>query len=120
MVRYGLGVFELSVVLQVGGDAGGAESVIADPGLDTGDTGAALNHPVGVLLPHRLLLTGLAARRSKQRPVRIARDPGRRDVLVEVFLKVVMTGDLMLLAVLLMQADPAAASLHEIVAYLHL
>jgi len=40
-------------VFEICGDAGGAESVIANPGLDAGAGRAALNHPVGVLLPTR-------------------------------------------------------------------
>jgi hypothetical protein len=45
---------------------------------------AALNHPVGGLLPHPMLLARLAAGRAEQRPVWIAGDAGRRDVFIEV------------------------------------
>ena len=54
-----------ALVFQIRRDAGGAEGVIADPGLDAGIGRAALNHPVGVLLPHRVAdqFTGFADRR---------------------------------------------------------
>jgi hypothetical protein len=35
---------ERALVLEVGSDVGGAEGVIADPGLDAGSLGMALNH----------------------------------------------------------------------------
>jgi hypothetical protein len=51
MCCYLLRMFEGAVVLEVGGDAGGAKGVIADPGLDAGVCRAPLSHSVGVLLP---------------------------------------------------------------------
>ena len=65
--------FELAIVLQVGGDAGRAERVVADLGLDAGGPGAPLNHPVGVLLPHRVPgeSAGLAGRRPEEGLVRV-------------------------------------------------
>ncbi len=40
---------ELAPVLQVGGDAGGAEGVVVDPGLDAGLAGAPAHHVPGIL-----------------------------------------------------------------------
>ena len=60
-----MAMFERALVFQVGGDAGRAEGVIADAGLDAGVSRAALNHAVGVLLPHGVArkFAGLAGRR---------------------------------------------------------
>jgi hypothetical protein len=59
--------FERAFVFELGRDAGSSESVVADPCLDAGDRRAALNHGVGVLLPHFVLsqLTSLASRRGE-------------------------------------------------------
>ena len=58
---------ERAFVFEVGSDAGGAEGVIADPGFDPGRSGAALDHAVGVLLPHGVVgeRAGLAGRRAE-------------------------------------------------------
>lgn len=48
MVGDGGGAFERAAVLQVGGDAGRPEGVIADPGGNVGRLGATLHHRVGV------------------------------------------------------------------------
>jgi len=45
--------FQFAAVLQVGSDAGRAESMIANLRLDAGRLRAALNHAIGVLLVHR-------------------------------------------------------------------
>jgi hypothetical protein len=60
-------MFECTVVLELGGNAGRAESVIADPGLDAGVGRTPLNHPVSILLPHRIAreFAGLAGRRAE-------------------------------------------------------
>jgi hypothetical protein len=47
-------------IFEVGGDAGRAERVVADSGLDARVRSPALDHPVGVLLPHRMRLAGRA------------------------------------------------------------
>jgi hypothetical protein len=114
--------FELAVVFQVGGDAGRAKGMVSDPGLDAGGGSAALNHPVGVLLPHGVAgeSAGLARGRAEQGAVRVAAYAGGGDVLVKIPLQIVMAGNLMLLAAFLVQADPSAASLHEVIANLHL
>jgi hypothetical protein len=59
--------FELTAVLQIRGDAGRAESVVPDPRLDSADGLPALDHAMGVLLPHRIAgeCSGLSGRRAK-------------------------------------------------------
>ena len=78
---------------------------------------APLNHAVGVLLPQGIggELAGAAGGRPEKRPVEVLGDASCGEVGVEVQLQVVMTGDCMLLASLLVQPDPAAASLQEVV-----
>ena len=114
--------FELAAVLQVRGNAGRAEGMVADPGLEAGGPRAALDHAIGVLLPQGVLgeRAGLAGRRPEQRAVRVASDPGRPDVVIEQLRQIVMAGNLVFLAAFFVQADPAAPSLHEIVAHVHL
>jgi len=87
MVGDVLGRFQCALVLEICGDAGLAEGVVADHGLDTGVGRAALNHPVSVLLPHRLWRPRFPAGGAKQRPFRVFGDTGRRDVFIEVLSK---------------------------------
>ena len=44
--------FQFAAVLQVGSDAGRAESMIANLRLDAGGLRPALNHAIGILLVH--------------------------------------------------------------------
>lgn len=69
------------LVFEIGGDAGGAKGMVADPRLDAGVPGAALNHPIGVLLPHGVFgeRAGLASRYAESRSVVVAGDAGGRD-----------------------------------------
>src|SRR5258708_22913981 len=55
--------FQLTAVLQIGGDAGRAESMIANPRFDAGRFGAPADDTVGVLLEEGIgcKLAGLAA-----------------------------------------------------------
>ena len=73
---------------------------------------AALNHAVGVLLPQGIggELPGAAGRRPEKRPVEVLGNASGGEVGVEVQLQVVMTGDGMFLATLLVQPDPSPAS----------
>jgi len=98
--NYAIGVlrhFQLAAILQVGGDAGGAESVIADARLDAGRFRAALDHAVGVLLVHRFFgqEARFAGRRAEQVTVRVTGDAGRLDVLVQEVIEIVVTGNVM-------------------------
>jgi hypothetical protein len=72
--------FQLAAVLQVGGDAGGPESMVADTGLDAGCLRAALDHAVSVLLVHGFFGkdAGFARGRTKQVSTAIAGDAGPR------------------------------------------
>lgn len=74
-------MFQRTVVFQISGDAGRAESVIADPGLDADIRRVALNHPIGVLLRHRVAgeRAGLACRRSGTKALRDRRRCRRRQ-----------------------------------------
>ena len=58
-----------SFVFEIG-DAGRAESVVADLGFDSSVRRAVLNHDISVLLPHFVLdeFTGLAGRRANKGP----------------------------------------------------
>jgi len=98
-----LGHLERSAVFEVGGDAGGAEGVVADQGLDAGLSGPSADHAEDVLLVHGgvVQLARASSRGAEERTVEIAGDAGSRDVLVEVAFEVVMTGDLVLLSALL-------------------
>jgi hypothetical protein len=61
MVRHRLCVLQRTSIFQIGGDAGRTERVIADPRFEVNRGRAALDHTIGVLLPHSLLLSGFAA-----------------------------------------------------------
>jgi hypothetical protein len=69
--------------------------------------------------PHRLRLAGLATGGAEQWAVRVAGDAGGGDIVVEKLFQAVVTGDFVLLAAFLVQSDPAAPSLAEIVLHLH-
>ncbi len=114
--------FKLAAVLQVRGDAGRAEGMVPDPGLEACGGRAALDHAIGVLLPQGVSgeRAGLAGRRPEQRAIRVAGDPGRPDVVIEQLRQIVVTGNLVFFAAFFVQADPATPSLHEIVAHVHL
>ena len=97
---------ERALVLEVRGDIGRTERVIADPGFYAGVRVAPLNHPVSVLLPQGVARkrAGLAGRRAEQRPVRVAGDAGGGDLFVEVLFQIVVTKNLVLLAAVLVEA----------------
>jgi hypothetical protein len=111
-----------AVVFQISRNAGRAEGVITNPGLDAGVGRAALNHAIGILLPHGVAgeLAGLAGGGAEERPVRIPGDAGGGDIFVEVLIQIVMAGDLVLLTAFLVQAHPAAPALDKIIFHLHL
>ena len=48
MISHGRGVFERAAILEVGGDPGRPEAVVADLGLDPGHCGAPTDHRIGV------------------------------------------------------------------------
>ena len=57
---------------------------------------------------------------TKQVAIQVSDDTGRVDIFIQEVIEVMVTGNVMLLAVLLVQPDPSAAALHEIIADLHL
>ena len=48
MIGHRSGLFQRAAVLEIGGDAGGAEGVVADLRLDPGGAGAAADHLIGI------------------------------------------------------------------------
>src|SRR4051812_19188346 len=102
VVGHGGGVLQRAAVLEVGGDAGGAEAVVADRGGDAGGGGAAADHGVGVGLRQGRAgeLAGAAADGAEQRPLRVAAQAGAVEVGGEVVIKVVVAGHLVPLAAL--------------------
>src|SRR5260370_32820554 len=98
MVRERVSVSKTRGIRHIRRNAGRAESVIADPRLEADGARAALDHAVSVLLPHFLLLAGLAAGCAEKRAIGIAGDAGGRDVLVDIPLQIVVTRKFMLLA----------------------
>ena len=48
MISHRGGVFQRAAVLQVGGDPGRPEAMVADPGADAGCQGASLHHETGI------------------------------------------------------------------------
>ena len=117
-----LGDFKLAAVLQVGGYAGGAKSVVADLRLDAGGGRAALDDAVGVLLPERFPAenAGVSGSRLEEWLIRIAGvEACGGDVSVEEFFQGVVARHFMFLASFFMQPHPAAAPLDEVVTHLH-
>ncbi len=115
-----LRVLKRPAVGQVIGDAGSAKRVIADLGRDAGLPGPPLDHPVGIRLPHALRSAGRPPCGPEQRSFPVGCDAGRGQVLVEHRFELVMARSFMFLAALLVQPNPAAASLREIIRDVHL
>jgi hypothetical protein len=84
VVRHLRGFFERAAVLQISGDAGRAESMIADARGDTGGTGAPLDHRIGVRLGQGSAgqLAGRAAVSLEEKSLRVARKPRADDILM--------------------------------------
>jgi hypothetical protein len=78
VVGHGCCVFECAAILQVGGDAGGAEGVVANLRRYAGRRGAALDHGIGIGLGQGSArqLPRTAAYRPEERPLRILGDAG--------------------------------------------
>ncbi len=104
-----LGRLQLAAVLHVRGDAGRPEGVIADLRFDLRGLRSALDHTVGVLLPHCSFgeIAASAARdRPKEGTFRLAADLGGGDVFIEELFQTVMAGDGVLFAAFLMELHP--------------
>jgi len=95
--------------------------VIADARLDARGLRAALDHAIGILLVQRFVRQEacLSGGCAEQVAVGIAGDADSVDIFIEEMIKVMVTGNVMLLAALLVQPNPSAAALHEIVTDLH-
>ncbi len=117
-----LGVLECPAVLEVGGDAGGAERVVADRGFDSGSCGPSADHPPGVSLGHR---------RTGKRPSSFDGDGtekgaflifpevGGGEVSVEILLEGVVGGDVVALPTFFVESQPRALPLRVVVLDLH-
>jgi hypothetical protein len=108
VVRHGGRVLERAAVLQVGGDPGRPEAVVADPRADAGGKRPSLHHGVGIGLRQGSAaeLPGPAADRPEEPPLRIRADPGLVQIGVQVGLKRVVAGHLVPLAAFLPQPHP--------------
>jgi len=92
--------FQLAAVLQIGRDAGRAESMIANPRLDADRFGAPADDAVDVLLKKRIRckLASLAPGAAEEIAVNVIGDTGRFDILVQTLIETMMAGNVVLLA----------------------
>ena len=96
--------FERAAVLEVRGDAGGAERVVADLRFDAGSGCSPLNDAVGVLLPEWFAAqhARFSGRRLKERLIRIASEARGGDVGVEQVFQFVVARHFMLFSAFFM------------------
>jgi len=122
MVRDLLRHFQLAAVLQIGRDTGRAEGMIANPRFDARRFGAPADDAVSVLLEEGIgcELAGLSASAAEEITVNVAANASRFDIVVQILIKTMVTGDVVLLAAFFVQTHPPAAPLDKIVANLHL
>ena len=82
MVRHLRRLLQRAAVLQIRGDPGGAEAVIADLGHDAGRRRAASDHRIGVGLGQGRCgeLVGTATDGAEQRSLGVRADPGLLDI----------------------------------------
>ena len=108
MVGHGRSFFERTAVLEVSGNAGCAEGVIANLGGNPGGVRAAADHQVGVHGVKRGFreLAGSAPDGAEEGAFGIKAEAAPVDVGVQVGLKIVVARQLMALAALLVQLDP--------------
>jgi len=108
-----LGVFKGPAVIEVCGDAGGAEGVIADRRGNAGVRCAALKHAPCVGLAHRAIgkNSGAPEGGAEKRPLAVAGEAGCFNVVLKVSLEMMVAGRAVFLAAFLVQADPQTAVL---------
>jgi len=84
--------FQRATVLQIGRNAGGAESMIANPRFDAGRFRAPADDAVGVLLEEGIgcELAGLAAGGTEEIAVDVIGDAGRFDIIVQTLIETMM------------------------------
>ena len=73
MVRHRGGLFERAAILEIGGDPGRPEAMVAELGSDAGCRGAPADHRIGIRLRQHGVrqLVGAASDRAEQRPLGI-------------------------------------------------
>jgi len=115
VVGHLLGDFELAAVLEIGGNAGGAEGVAADLRLDPGRQRPPSNHPPHIGLQHGPVgqLAAAPLARAEERPLAVLADAGGGDVLLQIAIQIVMGGHLVFLAAFFVKPHPAAPPLDE-------
>jgi hypothetical protein len=91
--------FQLGAVLQIRRDAGRAKGMIANPRFDAGRFRAPADDAMGVLLEEGIgcKLAGLAAGGAEEIAVDVIGDAGRFDVIVQILIETMMTGNVVLL-----------------------
>jgi len=92
--------FQLAAVLQIRGNAGRSEGMIANPRFDAGRFRAPADDAVSVLLEERIAcqLAGFAAGGAEEIAVDVIGDAGRFDIIVQTLIETMMTGNIVLLA----------------------
>jgi hypothetical protein len=116
-----LGDFQLAAVLEIGRDAGSAEGVTADLCFYPGLGSSPANHSPHIGLQHGTVgqLAAAPPAGAEERPFPILGDAGRRDILLQVEVEIVVGWHLVLLAAFLVEPHPSAPSLNKEVLHLH-
>jgi hypothetical protein len=110
---HGLGVLERAAIIEISGDAGGAEGVIADCRGNAGVARTALKHAPRVGLGYRARCKNAHAPDggARERPLAVAGEAGCLDVVLKISLEIMLAGHAVFLAAFLVQADPQTAVL---------
>ena len=123
MGGHGARGLELPAILQVGGDAGRPEAVVANGAADARGLGAPADHRPGGFARHRPVAKRPplhpARHGTEQRSFTVAGDPRRLDIGIEITLEQVVAGHVVALAALLVQPQPHAPALGVVVANGH-
>jgi hypothetical protein len=108
MVRHLRRFLQRAAVLQISGDARRPKGMIADLRGDAGGFGAPLDHRIGIRLGQGIAgeLAGRTAVSLEQHRLRLVRQPRAVEIFMQVGFEIVMAGHGMLLATLLLQAQP--------------
>jgi hypothetical protein len=115
-----LGVLDGAAVLEVGGNAGGPEGMIANVSGQADCLGTPFDHPPGVDAVHRP--GGHAAvpvDGAEEGGFLLSGDACRRDVGIQAILGVVVSGHLVPLAAFLVQTEPSPPAFGVIILDLH-
>jgi len=92
--------FQFAAVLQIRRDPGRSKGMIANPRFDAGRFRPPADDAVGVLLEEGIgcKLAGLAAGGAEEIAVDVVGDAGRFDIIVQILIQAMMTGNDVLLA----------------------